>query len=75
MLFIRRFFIIKFVIIDFIGEVNWFGVNIDMWFNEINGVISCFGILVFRFLLSGYKNKIVKITSLFYKYLDILRKY
>lgn len=44
-----------------------------MWPNETNGVISCSGTSAFRLLLSGYKNKTVKITSLFYRYLDIVQ--
>lgn len=39
-----------------------------MWPNETNGVISCSGTSAFRLLLSGYKNKTVKITSLFYRH-------
>lgn len=45
-----------------------------MWPNETNGVISCSGTSAFRLLLSGYKNKTVKITSLFCKQIDILQK-
>jgi hypothetical protein len=45
-----------------------------MWPSETNGVISCSGTSAFRLLLSGYKNKTEKVTSLSYNYLGNLQK-